>query len=140
MQNKKIIAGIVIAVIIVGLSFWLGFHYGQGQNKIVALDRQGFNQNPRTGARGSMNGGFISGSILARDDKSLTVELRNGGNKDSQNVGSKIVLFSPTTSIDKSVTGTSTDLAVGNQVTVIGTTNPDGSISATSIQIKGALK
>jgi hypothetical protein len=51
---------------------------------------------------------------------------------------SEIVLLSPTTQILKSVTGAASDLTVGSEVTITGTTNSDGSVSATSIQIRPA--
>jgi hypothetical protein len=51
--------------------------------------------------------------------------------------GSKIILLTPTTTVTKvsSTPQALTDIASGTQVTVAGTTNPDGSVTATSVII-----
>jgi hypothetical protein len=142
MQNKKIVGVIIIVIVVASLSFFGGMKYGQSKSNIPSLaNRQGnfnpsgFNQNgnTRTGAgmmRGA-SGGLVTGEVLSIDSKSITVKLRDGG--------SKIVFYSPTTSIEKTVEGTTTDVAIGKQVTIIGTANSDGSVNATSIQLRPAI-
>jgi hypothetical protein len=68
------------------------------------------------------------GDIISGDDKSATLKLRDGG--------SKIVFFSDNTAITKFTQGAKSDLVVGESVMVEGTNNPDGSITATTIQIR----
>ncbi len=144
MQNKKIggVIIIVIVIVVAGLSFFGGMKYGQNKNSIPSLaNRQGnfnpsgFNPNggARTGAmmRGGAGGGLVAGEVLSMDNKSITVKLRDGG--------SKIVFYSPTTTVEKTVDGTTTDVVVGKQVTVIGTANSDGSVNATSIQLRPTI-
>ncbi|MBU2578741.1 efflux RND transporter periplasmic adaptor subunit [Patescibacteria group bacterium] len=50
--------------------------------------------------------------------------------------GSKIVFYSDSSKIDKFINGTSNDLEVGKTITVNGKINPDGSITAESIQLR----
>ena len=127
--------------------------YGQSTSSMTAqASRQGFNQNGgglnsgRNGARGGAGGGFVTGSVISKDSTSLTVELRSAPNSGTQGTatttagGSKIVLFSPSTTVEKTVSGAVTDVNVGSQVSITGTANPDGSVSATSIQIRPATK
>ncbi len=77
-----------------------------------------------TGARG---GGFTSGSIVGKDATTITLKLSDGS--------TKYVLYSASTTISKTDTGTEADLATGKDVTVVGSTNSDGSITATRIQL-----
>ncbi len=87
----------------------------------------------RSGGRGGANGagGFASGTILSKDATSIVIQMRTGG--------SKIVLLSDTTQVVKSDQGALTDLLVNDNVTVTGTANPDGSVTAQSIQIRPAV-
>lgn len=136
--DKKIIGVIVGAVIIAGVSFYGGMAYAnQARANLRANFPNGqFNANGAGGMMrglrgGGMGGGFIGGQIIAKDDKSVTVQLPNNG-------GSKIIFFSGSTQVMKSVSGASSDLAVGQEITANGSSNSDGSINAQSIQIRPA--
>ena len=134
MDNKKIITIAVVAVLVIGAgSFYGGMKYGQGKAPGANLQRgaQGqFGQGNKTGfvGRRASGAGFVNGQIIAKDDKSITVKSRDGG--------SKLILLSESTEISKSATGTVSDLAKDVQIIANGTTNPDGSITATNIQIR----
>src|SRR4029077_14482427 len=94
----------------------------------------------RGGARGTGGGGFVAGTLVSKDATSVTIQL-GGPNASSTNAGatgSKIVLYNGSTQIGKFDTGTSDDLKVGDMVTVQGSTNSDGSITAQMIQIRPA--
>jgi hypothetical protein len=89
--------------------------------------------------RNMMAGGFTAGTISSMDANSITVTLQSGPNSaNGSSSGSRIVLYSGSTQIAKSVAGTPADLSVGQSVTVSGTPNTDGSITAQMIQLRPA--
>ena len=77
-------------------------------------------------------GGATIGQVVSMDANSITVSIPNNG-------GSKIILYSPTTTVAKTTTGTISDVTVGSTITATGTANSDGSITATAIQIRPAM-
>lgn len=82
----------------------------------------------RGGNRGT--GGFLTGTVATKDSGSITLNTRDGS--------SHVVFVTPATSVSKSVSGTMTDVSVGATVIVSGTTNSDGSVSATLLQLRPA--
>lgn len=136
MDKNKIIA-VVVVLVLMGASFWGGTLYGKGG----ASSRGQF-----TGANGaqgefargmgmsgssrSMGGGFVAGEILSKDAASLTLKMQDGS--------TKIVLLPASTQVTKSASGTLDDLAQGESVTVTGTANSDGSVTAQSVQLRPA--
>lgn len=137
-MNSKIISGIIVsAIVIISVSFFAGTKFNQKTTATVGDFTRGQNLgmppgNFQTGTRanrtGMLTGGFSSGEVISKDDKSITIKLQSGG--------SKIIFLSSKTSVTKSVSGTQNDLAIGNQVMVTGTGNPDGSITGETIQIR----
>ena len=142
---KKILP-IIIALTIIGAgTFYGGVLYGKnknsngGQNNFANFqnlspeERQARFQQPGNAATrqgGNRQGGanFTQGEIISKDDKSITIKLRDGG--------SKIAFFSNSTEVGKFSTTTPDNLLVGESVSVNGTANQDGSITAQSIQIR----
>jgi len=139
---NKLMLKIIVVVILVGTSaFYGGMKYGQANNSVSNMKNLSAEQRQqfRSGADSNIvgagrrvgipNGGeFINGDIISKDDKSITVKLRDGG--------SKIIFFSSTTSIGKTTQGEAADLEVGKQVSINGSTNSDGSVTAQNIQIR----
>ena len=74
------------------------------------------------------SGGSAVGEVIAKDDTSITVKLQDGG--------SKIVFLSDSTRIIKLVEGALTDLTIGKNISITGSTNSDGSVTAQIIQLR----
>lgn len=104
------------------------------QARIGQFGMRGGMRGADTGARTA--GDFANGEIISKDDKSITIKMRDGV---SGQGGSKLIFLSGTTEIGKFTSGVSADLVTGKTVTVTGKANPDGSITATSIQIRPAF-
>ncbi|MFA6215626.1 MAG: DUF5666 domain-containing protein [Patescibacteria group bacterium] len=146
MKNQNLIIGLIIAFLVVMAgSFYGGMIYGKNQagngfggqfQNLTPEQRQARMQGLQQGnsamaRRGNgQGGGFAAGEIINKDDKSITIKLPAGG--------SKIILFSDSTSVGKFENGAAADLAIGQTVTASGTTNSDGSVTATQIQIRPA--
>lgn len=128
---KKILLIVLAAVLVAGgACFYGGMKYGQGKSspRLAQGDFQGVGA-AGMGLRGGSTGGtMVSGEIIAQDDKSITVKLQDGG--------SKIIFYSESTEISKFASGSVSDLTSGKTITVSGTTNSDGSLTAQTIQVR----
>jgi len=127
-QSNLIIIFVIIIILVGGGAFYGGMKFSQGQKGPGNFSRTG--QMGGANARRATGNNFVNGSIIAKDDKSITVKLTAGG--------SKIILYSSATEIGKMASGTLNDLNVGTSIMATGKANADGSISAQSIQIRPA--
>lgn len=133
-MNKKMILCFVAVVVVGVLAFFGGQSYAKKNNNDDFSGRANFNgqRSGQFGANmpnGARNGqGLNTGDVLSKDDKSLTIKLRDGG--------SKIIFFSDKTQVLKSVAGAMSDVNIGDPVVVNGANNQDGSINAEYIQIR----
>ena len=154
MQKKNIIICAIIIFAVGSVAFYGGMQYekskfktGQmasgenfsGNNRRIGAnsDQRGMMDGQRDGQNGGQRmggangaGGFIGGEIISKDDKSITVKSQDGN--------SKIIFFSDSTTVGKTVDGSASDLSTGQQVMVNGKTNADGTIAAQNIQIRPA--
>ena len=137
-MSKKIIWSVVGIIVLVGV-FFGGAAYGKGQ----AATAKTTGASAYAGLRGTRGGfgGATIGQIISEDATSITVQLMapntgTTGTTTTTPVGSKIVFLDGNTKITKEVNGTMSDLPVGTNVSVTGTANTDGSISAQAIQIR----
>jgi hypothetical protein len=129
---KKIIPVIIIAALLISGVAYAGYRYAQekktedgpqnGQWKNQGAN--GSNQNA-TGARRNA-GGMVAGEISAVEADNLTLKLSGGG--------SKIVFYSDSTKITSYIDIGAGDLAVGDEVTVVGSKG-ENDVTAQSVQV-----
>jgi hypothetical protein len=140
MKNNNKILQIIGSIILLVLVFIGGVAVGRKGGSLRMMGNpggpnmmNGGNRMMRGGQGGGAQGtgmmaGFVMGEILSKDATSMTLKLRDGG--------SKIVLFSPSTTVTKSASSTIESVVVGNSVMVSGKTNADGSVTATNIDMR----
>jgi len=140
-DSKIIIPAIILLLVVFGVGgFFAGVQYQKSKRPTVrdfqAMRGQFGAGEPARSADGrpqGLGGRFqgqgrpISGEIIEGDEKSITVKLPDGS--------SRIIFVGETVQINKSAPGTKEDLNQGTQVFVVGSENPDGSLTATSVQI-----
>ncbi len=130
-KKTTVVILIILVIAVAGGAFYGGMLYGKSQNTRPSFAAGNF-QTLRQGRNNGADGGsIISGDVISADSSSITLSLPNNG-------GSKIIFYSQTTQISKFDSGSSSDLTTGATVTVNGTTNADGSVTAQSIQIRPA--
>ncbi len=150
-MKKSIIIFIVVIAVVGGGAFYGGIQYGKSQGgngfaNLSAEQRQARMQQMGANVGSFRNGnsrggaGFVNGDIISKDNQSITIALRSLGQNSSENqnnqAGSKIVFFSTSTQVSKFSAGNLDDLVIGSSITVNGTNNQDGSITAQIIQIR----
>lgn len=131
---------VVVAIIVGAAAFFGGMQYQISKAPTMGGQVGGRgNVQMGAGGPGGMQGGQraamgmtpVAGEIISQDDTSITVKLPDGS--------TKIVLISDSTAINKASTGAKTDLITGEQITVFGTQNQDGSVTAQNISIGGQM-
>jgi hypothetical protein len=140
-MDTKYIAAVVASMLVIGSgAFYGGMQYEKSSGPRMR-DRGQFGDGqfqPGENLRGSgsgggqqfRGGGFTAGEIISRDDSSITIKMQDGS--------TKIVLVGSSADVMKTTEGSADDLAVGTHVTVAGTANSDGSMTAQSVQIRPA--
>ena len=155
-MNKLITSVLAVAVVVGGGAFYGGMQYAESnsQGSFSSADFQNLSAEERQqrfqelGANvggafsgdhegGSFRGRFggssgsgarsLFGEIILQSEDTLTLKLSDGS--------TKIVFITSTTQIIKSVDGILGDLNEGEQVSINGEENPDGSYTAQSIQL-----
>lgn len=144
MKANNIIAIIVLLLVVSGAAFFGGTKYQQRKTVSQFSQRMGLNDGSGQGMGRNTGNNITSGDvaknrgqtpgfrqtvgeIISVDDKSITVKLADGS--------SKIVLFSDSTTINKAIEASKSDLKVGTNVAVNGNTNTDGSVTSNNIEI-----
>lgn len=126
MKNKNLIISVVSSIIMLALGFFGGIQYQR--NKLSKFSNN-FPGNGMRNQMGQRSGGFnqVRGTVLSKDEKSLTVKLQDNS--------SKIILMTDSTQINKVDKGVLDDIKVGEEISVFGNTNSDGSVTANNVQV-----
>ena len=145
-RSSTIVLAVAVGVVALAAGLFVGMSYGKGHPSVETAMKTVSNLTPeqmaqlRTsgggfpggaagGGNGNARGGFTAGSIVSNDGSTITIKMNDGS--------TKFVLYSGSTTIRKSATGTSADLVAGENVVVTGSASSDGSITATQIQLGG---
>ncbi len=134
-KKNKIILFVVVAII-AALCFWAGYASGKKGTASGAAGQFAGQFGGGTFARGAnarrggagAAGGFTVGNVVSSDSQSVTIQTQDGS--------SKVILLAPSTQVQKTVPGNLSDVSAGESVMISGQTNGDGSITASSIQIR----
>lgn len=131
MKSNVILIAILALVIGAAAGAYGGIQYQKSQRPSFAQFAGTRGTTGMSGARGR-NGNGAVGTILSVDNNSMTVKMNDGS--------SKIVLLTSSTAINKANTAAVSDLSVGETVSAFGTTNSDGSVTATNVQINPVMR
>src|SRR6266511_724051 len=149
MRTTQIVLGIVVAIVLAGGGFAAGLTVGRGGATASASASGAARRVTGSGAPGALGGGgvvgplggqAVVGRILSVNDGSITIETRQGGGQGaSPSVGSQIVLVGANTRLVRTVEQDIklADLKQNDQVTIVGTADQSGTLSATAIIVGG---
>jgi hypothetical protein len=127
MKNKTIVTGIIALIVGIGIGYGGAMALSPASS---ATSTHGTYAARMGGGMHTAGGGFLSGTVATVSSESITLNTQDGS--------SHVVLVTPSTNISKSVSGSLSDVSAGTNVIVSGTTNSDGSLSATLIQLRPA--
>lgn len=123
------VIAIMAVLVTASVAFFGGMKYQQSKTPVRG-GNQAQNIQSQFRQRNGAGGNAVSGDVLNIDANSLTVKLNDGS--------SKIILFSDKTTVSQATASATTDIKTGEKVMVLGTSNSDGSVTASNIQINPA--
>lgn len=136
MGKNNIAVTLIVAFVIGGAGFYGGMQYQKSQGGFAAGRGPGGSggqfpngQRPSGAPNGFREGGSqpVSGEITGMDDTTFTVKTQDGS--------SKIVVYSGSTTVNKTSPGSASDLKVGENVMVIGSQESNGTVTAQTISL-----
>lgn len=139
MKPIKPIFVLIIAIVVGAGAFYGGVLYQKNQQPSFAGRAGGGFYRTANGGAGGSQRGFggaggpggtagvtpVRGQIVSTGNNTITVKMQDGS--------SKIVNLTSQTKINKTTTGSVSDLKSGTDVTAIGTSSSDGSVTAQNI-------
>lgn len=132
---------IAIAIVFAGGGFWAGMTYAQSKlsprGQFAGAAGSAFGRTGANGARSFGGGGATAGTIISSGNGTLTIHLPNATTTGAT-TGTKIVLYDSSTQVEEMQSVSTSNLSAGKNVIITGTPNSDGSITASSIQIRPA--
>jgi len=151
MKPAQIAIAVVVALLLAGGSFAAGMTVGKGSANEATASASPSGTAGRgaltgrvgqggAGGSGAFGGQAMAGRIISVNEGSITIEVRQGGAQGaSPTVTSQIVLVGSSTRIVKTVESDIklSDLKANDQVTIVGTTDASGNLSATAIVAGG---
>lgn len=135
-KSQIIIIAVVMLFVGGGGGFYGGMTYQKGKQPAFpgGTFRVGnFNGNGAARNRGGatfIGGGAVRGTVTSISGTTVTVKEANGS--------SKLVILGGSTAITKSASAAASDVTVGQTIAAFGTSNSDGSVTASTIQLNPA--
>lgn len=126
----------VIWLVIVIIALVGGFSIGKSMATSATGSRSTFALNGSStrggfaGARNGAGGGFTSGQVISVDASSITLQLPNGNSEN--------VFYSSSTQVIVPQSASISSVTPGATIMVGGTQNSDGSMTATTIQLRSS--
>jgi hypothetical protein len=138
-MNKMKWAVVIIAIVFAGAGFWGGMTYAASQSTSSTASRfagAGAGTFAGRGAAGFAGaGGGTIGTVVQVGNGSFTVQLPSSTST-TASTGTKLVLVDSTTQVQELESVPVSNLQVGQTVTVAGSANSDGSVTASSVMIR----
>ena len=117
--DKKMICIIVVFIIIAGGAFYIGAKYEK--SKLIKL---GLMKNNKSEV--CLMSGYVDGEIVSKNDNMWRIKIKDGSTQE--------VFIFASTKMNKKSTETLASLALGQQVSISGIKNVDGSFLAQTIK------
>jgi hypothetical protein len=137
-MNKSVWTALIVAVVFAGGGFYAGMQYQAGQTPATESSRFGGGGGGNFVLRsGGASGGTTFGTIISTSPNSITIQLPTPTST-SASTGTKIILFDNSTQVQEMQSVPISNLSVGKTIVVSGIANVDGSITASSIQVRAA--
>lgn len=138
-MKNKILVPVIVSVLALVVGFFGGLTYQKSQttSRFAQMGNRQANGTPTQNGTGQKNGTMmrgnapVSGKIISQDATSITVQSSDGSNK--------IIIISDQTKVNKTQIANKTDLKIGEEVMIIGTTSTNGSVTAQSISLGSSI-